>query len=55
MIKNSKKIATRKKECSCVQSVDIWIFNAYKHFCTYCYANFSKVSIMNKAQKYLKR
>lgn len=47
-----KKDSNQRKACGCVQSVDIGIFNTCKHFCTYCYANFSKNSILKNLQKY---
>lgn len=50
--KNYKKDNNQRKACGCVQSVDLGIFNTCKHFCTYCYANFSRSSIIRNAQKY---
>jgi len=47
-----KKDNNQRKACGCVQSVDLGIFNTCKHFCTYCYANFSRNSIIKNAQEY---
>lgn len=34
--------ARRGKKCSCVQMVDIGVYNSCKHFCKYCYANYDE-------------
>ncbi|WPX08766.1 DUF1848 domain-containing protein [Anaerocellum danielii] len=47
-----KKDKNQRKECGCVQSVDIGMFNTCRHFCIYCYANHGKDSIIKNAQKY---
>ena len=31
--------------CHCVEMVDIGVYNSCKHFCKYCYANFSEVKV----------
>ncbi|WP_041741807.1 DUF1848 domain-containing protein [Caldicellulosiruptor kronotskyensis] len=51
-VREYKKDSNQRKACGCVQSIDIGIFNTCKHFCTYCYANFSKNSILKNIQKY---
>jgi 2-iminoacetate synthase ThiH len=47
---NIKKDKNQRKECGCVQSVDIGVYNTCSHGCTYCYATFSEKSVeKNKA------
>jgi len=50
--KEYKKDNNQRKACGCVQSIDLGIFNTCKHFCTYCYANFSRNSILKNAKRY---
>ena len=35
----------KEKICNCVQTVDIGCYNSCKHFCKYCYANFSEEKV----------
>ncbi|WP_231503197.1 DUF1848 family protein [Caldicellulosiruptor bescii] len=41
-----KKDKNKRKECGCVQSVDVGMFNTCRHFCIYCYANHGRNSIV---------
>ena len=33
--------------CNCVEMVDIGVYNSCKHFCKYCYANYSEKEVIN--------
>lgn len=42
---NLKKDKGQRKECNCVESIDIGSSRSCKHFCTYCYANTSEKQV----------
>ena len=42
---NIGKDRNQRKECGCVQSVDIGVYNTCSHGCTYCYATYSDKSV----------
>jgi len=43
------KDRNQRKECRCVQSVDIGVYNTCPHNCTYCYANQGSRIVINYA------
>ena len=50
---NKKKWKARKnKNCNCVEMVDIGIYNACKHFCKYCYANYDEKKVENNCLRH---
>lgn len=48
--KTYKKWNARK--CSCIEMVDIGVYNSCKHFCKYCYANYDEKMVMSHFSKH---
>ena len=44
--------ARKERLCSCVQMVDIGVYNTCKHFCKYCYANFDEKQVDENMKKH---
>ena len=44
--------ARKQKKCSCVQMVDIGVYNSCSHMCKYCYANYDENSVKFNIKKH---
>ncbi len=50
--KRYRKDPNQRKECLCVESVDMGVYNTCQFQCSYCYANFSEKMIRQNLQKH---
>lgn len=42
----------QRKECGCIVSKDIGMYNTCSHYCSYCYANNSKKAVKNNLKRH---